>query len=170
MPSISSGFCVASTKNGFSSEYVDFATEVRPMTYWPHPQLAYSAMTLAIRTTSDPASFAPIVEREVRALDRDQPVSDVRTMNQWVSRTLSQARFSSTLLTTFAWLKGEHDGFWYPSAEVGGTVVEGQELGCIRDWEGRVLQQAVSAVAGRVLFIVSSLAINRGDPLLAVGA
>jgi putative ABC transport system permease protein len=85
-------------------KYVDFATEVRPMTYWPHPQLTYSAMTLTIRTTSDPASFAPTVEREVRALDLDQPLSDVRTMDQWVSRTLSQARFSSTLLTTFAGL------------------------------------------------------------------
>jgi putative ABC transport system permease protein len=80
----------------------DFATEARPMTYWPHPQLAYSAMTLTIRTASDPAAFAPIVEREVRAMDKDQPLSDVRTMDQWVARTLSQARFSSTLLTTFA--------------------------------------------------------------------
>ena len=35
-------------------------------------------------------------------MDKDQPVADVRTMDQWVARTLSQARFSSTLLTTFA--------------------------------------------------------------------
>jgi hypothetical protein len=33
-----------------------------------------------------------------------------------------------------------------------------------------VLQRAIAAVTGRVLFIVSSLAINRGDPLLAIGA
>jgi putative ABC transport system permease protein len=83
-------------------KYADFATEARAMTYWPHPQLAYSAMTLTVRTTPDPASFAPLIEREVRALDKDQPISDVRTMDQWVARTLSQARFSSTLLTTFA--------------------------------------------------------------------
>jgi putative ABC transport system permease protein len=83
-------------------KYTDFATDARAMTYWPHPQLAYSAMTLTIRTASDPAPFAPIVEREVRAMDKDQPISDVRTMEQWVARTLSQARFSSTLLTTFA--------------------------------------------------------------------
>jgi putative ABC transport system permease protein len=85
-------------------KYADFATDVRAMTYWPHPQLAYSAMTLTLRTTADPASFAPIVEREVRAIDKDQPVSDLRTMDQWVSRSLSQARFSSMLLTTFAGL------------------------------------------------------------------
>src|SRR4029077_4119653 len=85
-----------------SVKFADFAAEARPTTYWPHPQLAYSAMTLTLRTASDPAAFAPIVDREVRALDRDQPVSDVRTMDQWVSRTLSEARFSSTLLMTFA--------------------------------------------------------------------
>jgi hypothetical protein len=33
-----------------------------------------------------------------------------------------------------------------------------------------VLQQAISPADGRVLFIVSSLAINDTDPLLAVGA
>ena len=85
-------------------KFADLTTEARPMTYWPHPQLAYSAMTLTVRTAADPAAFGPLVEREVRALDKDQPVADVRTMDQWVARTLSQARFSSTLLTTFAGL------------------------------------------------------------------
>ena len=86
-------------------KFSDFTTEPRPTTYWPHPQLAYSAMTLTVRTTtSDPAAFAPLLEREVRAMDKDQPVADVRTMDQWVSRSLSQARFSSTLLAIFAGL------------------------------------------------------------------
>jgi ABC-type antimicrobial peptide transport system permease subunit len=84
--------------------FSDLATEARPMTFWPHPQLAYSAMTLTLRTSSDPASFGPLVEREVHAMDKDQPVADVRTMDQWVTRTLAQAKFSSTLLTTFAGL------------------------------------------------------------------
>jgi putative ABC transport system permease protein len=84
--------------------FSDLTTEVRPMTFWPHPQLAYSAMTLTLRTASDPAAFAPLVEREVRAMDKDQPVADIRTMDQWVSRSLSQAKFSSTLLGIFAGL------------------------------------------------------------------
>src|SRR4029079_101874 len=33
---------------------------------------------------------------------KDQPVAEVRTMNQWVAKSLAQARFSSTLLTIFA--------------------------------------------------------------------
>jgi putative ABC transport system permease protein len=82
----------------------DFVTESRAMTYWPHPQLAYSAMTLTIRTASDPASFAPALEREIRVLDKDQPLADVRTMDQWISKTLAQSRFNSLLLSAFAGL------------------------------------------------------------------
>jgi predicted deacylase len=75
-----------------------------------------------------------------------------------------------TLLEKFAWLRSDHDGFWYPAVPVGATVAMGQDLGCVRDWEGGELQRAIAPASGRVLFIVSSLAINRQDPLLAVGA
>jgi putative ABC transport system permease protein len=85
-------------------KFSSLAGETNPMTYWPHPQLAYSAMTLTVRTSSEPSAFAPLIEREVRALDKEQPVADVRTMDQWLTRTLSQARFNSMLLTTFAGL------------------------------------------------------------------
>ena len=84
--------------------FSDLTAETYPMTFWPHAQLAYSAMTLTLRTASDPAALSPLVEREVRALDKDQPVADVRTMDQWLTRTLSQAKFGSTLLTAFAGL------------------------------------------------------------------
>jgi hypothetical protein len=76
----------------------------------------------------------------------------------------------STLLERFLWLRSEHEGFWYPGVAVGEEVRAGQELGRVTDYEGRVLQRAISPAGGRVLFIVSSLAINDTDPLLAVGA
>jgi predicted deacylase len=75
-----------------------------------------------------------------------------------------------TLLEQFLWLRSEHDAFWYPGVPVGAEVRKGQSLGTIVDAEGRVLQAALSPADGRVLFIVSSLAINRTDPLLAIGA
>ena len=76
----------------------------------------------------------------------------------------------STLLERFLWLRSEQEGFWYPGVAVGEEVRSGQELGRVTDYEGRVLQQAISPADGRVLFIVTSLAINNTDPLLAVGA
>jgi len=74
------------------------------------------------------------------------------------------------LLEQFLWLRSEHDGFWYPAVAVGEAVTAGQDLGHVTDCEGHVLQKAISPAAGHVLFIVTSLAINRTDPLLAVGA
>jgi predicted deacylase len=75
-----------------------------------------------------------------------------------------------TLLEQFLWLRSEHEGFWYPQVSVGETVRAGQVLGCIKDWEGNVLQTGLSPEQGTVLFIVSSLAIHENDPLFAVGA
>jgi predicted deacylase len=75
-----------------------------------------------------------------------------------------------TLLEQFLWLRSEHASFWYPAIAVNEKVKIGQNLGCVKDCEGRVLQTAISPADGVVLFIVSSLAINQADPLLAVGA
>jgi putative ABC transport system permease protein len=83
-------------------KFEDLKAQPQPTSYWPHPQLAYSSMTLTVRTAGEPLALAPVVERTIRALDKDQPVSDVRTMNQWVARSLARARFSSMLLTAFA--------------------------------------------------------------------
>ena len=75
----------------------------------------------------------------------------------------------STLLEQFVWLRSEHEGFWYPRVSAGETVQAGQELGCIKDWEGNVLQTGVSPGAGTVLFIVSSLAIHEKFGFTKVG-
>jgi hypothetical protein len=48
-------------------------------------------------------------------------------------------------------------------------VQKGQKLGVIKNAWGEVLQDAVCQGEGDVLFLVSSLAINKGDPLLAYG-
>jgi predicted deacylase len=80
------------------------------------------------------------------------------------------APVETTVLERFLWLRSEHDGFWYPAVPVGAEVRAGQVLGLVKDCEGRVLQTAVSPADGHVLFIVTSLAMNSSDPLLAVGA
>lgn len=70
--------------------------------YFAHPDLAYSFMTLVVRTDGDPAAIAPAVQREIRSLDPNQPVSDVRTMNQVMSEWVSRSRFNTLLLGLFA--------------------------------------------------------------------
>jgi predicted deacylase len=77
---------------------------------------------------------------------------------------------STRLLERFVWLRSDHRGFWYPGVAVGDEVQEGQPVGEVKDAEGRVLQAPQAPATGRVLFVVTSLAINQTDPLLAVGA
>jgi putative ABC transport system permease protein len=151
------------------TKFADLTAEARPTTYWPHPQLAYSAMTLTVRTASDPAAFAPLIEREVRALDKDQPVADVRTMDQWVARNLSQARFSSTLLTAFAALAlllsaiGIYGVMSYSvsqrTSEIGIRLALGAEAG---DILGMIVGHAVRlAGIGLAIGVVLALALSR---------
>jgi putative ABC transport system permease protein len=74
----------------------------RPMVYWPHAELPYLSMTLLVRTNGSTAGIASSLEREVRALDKDQPISDVRTMNEWLADSIARARFATLLLGIFA--------------------------------------------------------------------
>ncbi|MEK6299565.1 MAG: ABC transporter permease [Acidobacteriota bacterium] len=84
------------------ARYVGLDTAVRPMTYWPYPELVYSGMTLVVRTEGEPLGLAEAVRREVLAIDKDQPIADVRTMEAWVSDSVSKTRFSAMLLGVFA--------------------------------------------------------------------
>jgi putative ABC transport system permease protein len=61
-------------------------------------------MTLVIRTDGEPTAIAPAVQREIRSLDPNQPVSDVRSMNQVMSEWVSRSRFNTLLLGLFAGL------------------------------------------------------------------
>jgi hypothetical protein len=73
-------------------------------------------------------------------------------------------------MNQFVWMWSEHDGCYYPEVHVGDMVTVGQPLGRVADFEGKTLQSIQAPVSGAVLFVVTTLAINQGDPLLAVGA
>lgn len=84
--------------------YDSLTDEAEPTVYMPHPELTYEFMTLVIRTTGDPSELAPAVRREIGEIDRDQPVSDVRTMKEVMADTVGRARFNTLLLGVFAGL------------------------------------------------------------------
>jgi predicted permease len=59
-------------------------------------------MWLVVRATGDPASIAASIRRIVAEADRTVAVSDVRTMNAVVDRSLSTTRFTTVLVASFA--------------------------------------------------------------------
>src|SRR3954452_16954016 len=59
-------------------------------------------MRLVIATTGDPGSVLRPVREQLLALDRDQPVAGIETMTQVLADSLTQPRFVTLLLGSFA--------------------------------------------------------------------
>ncbi|HXM33055.1 MAG TPA: ABC transporter permease [Chthoniobacterales bacterium] len=73
-----------------------------PAVYWPHPREPYQFMNFVIRSAIDPASLSAAATREIHALDPDQPVADIRTLDQVVAKSIARPRFNTLLLAIFA--------------------------------------------------------------------
>jgi putative ABC transport system permease protein len=59
---------------------------------------------LAVRTTTSTQTAIAAIREQVRALDPDQPITNVATMDERLSQSLSQPRFSTLLLGLFAFV------------------------------------------------------------------
>ncbi|HEX3085840.1 MAG TPA: FtsX-like permease family protein, partial [Pyrinomonadaceae bacterium] len=77
-------------------------SEVEPMAFWPHAELVYPAMTIAIRTRAESSSIAAAARNVVHQIDPEQPIGQVATMDSLMAQSVARARFNSTLLTIFS--------------------------------------------------------------------
>jgi len=75
-----------------------------------------------------------------------------------------------TLLRTFQVVTSAHAACWYPVVRAGDIVCQGQPLGELRDYFGDTLAQIAAPLSGVVLYRVTSLAVDPGDPLVGIGA
>ena len=73
-----------------------------PAIYVPFAQKPASGVFLAARTTVPPLSVVAAIREAVRLLDKEQPVNEVRTMDEIVARTYGEIRFPMTLLWIFS--------------------------------------------------------------------
>jgi putative ABC transport system permease protein len=73
-----------------------------PDVYVPFEQHPAPSVFLVVRTAVPPMSVMPAVRNAVLALDKEQPVNDIRTMSEIVSETYGAIRFPMTLLWIFA--------------------------------------------------------------------
>jgi putative ABC transport system permease protein len=75
---------------------------VSPTVYVPFLQTPDSGMTLVLRAKGDPLALVGAVRAQVYALDKNQPVSRLRTMEALVSESMGPRRFSMALAGGFA--------------------------------------------------------------------
>ncbi|HEX8283358.1 MAG TPA: ABC transporter permease [Pyrinomonadaceae bacterium] len=132
----------------------------------PTPPLS---LYVAVRTSGDPAALAPVVRREVAAVDPEQPLANVRTMEERLAESVAQRRFNMTLLGVFACVAlllagvGVYGVMAYAVArrthEIGIRVALGAQRG---DVVRLVLRQGMwLALAGVGLGVVGAYAATR---------
>jgi putative ABC transport system permease protein len=78
--------------------------EVAPEIYVPFNQMPMNGMTVFVRTTGTPADLAPALRSEVFAIDRNQPVYNLKTLDQRVVETIALSRSLMLLFSGFALL------------------------------------------------------------------
>ncbi|MGA7854095.1 MAG: ABC transporter permease [Candidatus Acidiferrales bacterium] len=70
--------------------------------YLPDTQNPSRVMHLVVRSTGDPTQLTSAVRHAVESVDPNQPVTDVKTMDDYLSVVLAQRRLNMTLLAFFA--------------------------------------------------------------------
>jgi putative ABC transport system permease protein len=78
--------------------------EAIPEMYVPFAQMPLNGMTVMVRTSADPVALVGAVRNEVLAIDKNQPISDVKTLVQRVDEVVAVSRSLMLLFSAFALL------------------------------------------------------------------
>jgi predicted permease len=76
--------------------------EPEPIYYLPLRQMTWGGPTIVVRTAFEPTNLEPVIPRLVASLDKDVPVTELRTMEDVLSSGTSAPRFAVLLMSTFA--------------------------------------------------------------------
>jgi putative ABC transport system permease protein len=82
--------------------YAGLATPPDFEIYLPEALFPQSAITLLVKTTTNPAAAAPDIRARVARIDREAFVTDVRTMDELIADSLAPRWFATLLLTLCA--------------------------------------------------------------------
>jgi putative ABC transport system permease protein len=75
-----------------------------PEYYVPESQVPLDSMILTVKTVGDPHGIVGAVRDEVRDLDKDLPIYNIRTLDDYLSAAVAQPRLFAVLLAIFAGL------------------------------------------------------------------
>jgi len=84
------------------TRHLGLSEKVTPELYTSYLQQPAGYMDVIVRTASDPLSYVPALRSAVLAVDKNQPLWDVKTMDQRIAESLSTRRERLLLLGAFA--------------------------------------------------------------------
>ena len=76
--------------------------DTRAQAYWPAAQWPQDRMALVVKAERNASALTASVVRAIHEIDAEQPVYDVRTMDEWVDRSLGQRWMNMALVSVFA--------------------------------------------------------------------
>ena len=83
-----------------SARWTSMATTPNAMRYYWFPQNPDREITIAARVVGDPVRIADLMSAQVREIDPNQAVADMRAMQDFVSADLMRPRFMMLLLAS----------------------------------------------------------------------
>jgi putative ABC transport system permease protein len=155
----------------------DLTIPVTPEYYLPHAQDPWNGMVLVAKTTGAPASLAGALRQQVWAIDKDQPVFDVQTMQEVKSGSVALYSMSSVMLGIFAGVALVLAAIGIYGVMAFAVTQRTQEIGirmALGAQTADVLKLVVKhgmklALLGIVIGLASSLALTRFIGKLLVG-
>lgn len=151
--------------------------DAEPEFYIPEAQAPSGEINIALRSTADPALLASAMRKAVLAIDSQQPLFDIETMDQRVASQVAQRRLVMLLITCFALLAvilsavGVYGVFAYSVVqrlpEMGVRLVLGASRGRLL---ALIVAQAARLIAtGGILGITGAFLLSRLLSSMLVG-
>ncbi|HZS47931.1 MAG TPA: ABC transporter permease [Blastocatellia bacterium] len=141
----------------------------KPQSYESALQRADGYMYLVVRTAGDPHNLVSAIVGEIKAVDKDQPPYNIRTMDELLSNSVNKERFTMLLLAVFAGVAlllasiGIYGVMSYTISQRSGEIGIRMALGAQRrDVMAMILRQGFGLVAmGLAIGLVGSLALTK---------
>jgi putative ABC transport system permease protein len=87
---------------GVTRDVKQFSLQSNPAPTMYMPSINVGRPTLVVRTSGDPLALTGAVRAAVQAVDKDQPVANIASMEQILSGSVGEPRFRTLLLSVFA--------------------------------------------------------------------
>jgi len=81
---------------------VSLASAASPEIYVPYAQVPWRSMNLVVRTAGDPQLMTATIRRQVTSIDKDQPVTAVRTLDELFAASRAHPRLMMLLIGVFS--------------------------------------------------------------------